>query len=205
MPWAGVDVGAEKGFDVAVIDERSLSAGPVRITERGDVVRWLRSQRPSVVAVDSPRSAAPRGERSRTGERDLARAGVCRIRYTPNHAALRASASYYAWTFNGFRLYEALEQAAGAMRWEIIECFPTATWSRLGGPKGKARSRARWSRDALESLGLSGLPKRMNQDARDAIGAAATARLYARGETESFGDIVVPSAAGPAGPLPQTS
>ena len=32
----------------------------------------------------------------------------------------------------------------------------------------------------------------MNQDARDAIGAALTARLFAAGVTESFGDIVVP-------------
>ncbi len=31
-----------------------------------------------------------------------------------------------------------------------------------------------------------------DQDARDAIGAAVTARLYDHGETERFGDIVVP-------------
>jgi hypothetical protein len=32
----------------------------------------------------------------------------------------------------------------------------------------------------------------MNQDARDAVGAAITARLYAAGQAESFGEIVVP-------------
>jgi hypothetical protein len=32
----------------------------------------------------------------------------------------------------------------------------------------------------------------MNQDARDAIGAAITAKLYSAGRTESFGEIVVP-------------
>jgi hypothetical protein len=32
----------------------------------------------------------------------------------------------------------------------------------------------------------------MNQDARDAIGAAVTARLHELGRTESFGQIIVP-------------
>jgi hypothetical protein len=34
----------------------------------------------------------------------------------------------------------------------------------------------------------------MNQDGRDAIGAALTVRLHARGRTDRFGDIVVPQA-----------
>jgi hypothetical protein len=38
----------------------------------------------------------------------------------------------------------------------------------------------------------------MSQDARDAIGAAVTARLYDEGRTESFGDIVIPIGHSPA-------
>lgn len=120
------------------------------------------------------------------------RAGVCGIRYTPNQGALDANQSYYAWISNGFRLYAALDTAASGAGWEVIECFPTATWSRLGGAKGRSRSRAQWSREVLEGLGLVGLPPRMNQDSRDAIGAALTARLYDGGQTDAFGDIVVP-------------
>jgi predicted nuclease with RNAse H fold len=190
--WAGIDVGAKKGFDVAVIDERGLVAGPVRIADVGDVVGWLRGQRPSVVAVDSPRSPAAPGERSRQCERELVKAGLCGIRYTPDRAGLSTNTSYYGWILNGFRLYDTLTNEGAEMGWAVIECFPTATWSRLGGPRGKHRSRARWSREILESLSLSPLPTRMNQDARDAIGAAVTARLYDRGQTESFGEIVVP-------------
>jgi len=38
---------------------------------------------------------------------------------------------------------------------------------------------------------LKGVPERTSQDARDAIAAAVTARLYPDG-TRSFGEIVVP-------------
>lgn len=190
-PWAGVDVGAKKGFDVAVMDERGLIAGPTRLLHVPEVVQWLRGQRPRVVAVDSPRSAAPDGELSRRGERDLVRAGVCGIRYTPNETALGQNETYYAWIAHGFDLYAALLAAKRCTSWEVIECFPTATWSRLGGRKG-SRSRARWSHAVLHALRLQGLPSRMNQDARDAIGAALTARLHDEGETEAFGEIIVP-------------
>ena len=155
-------------------------------------MRWLRERRPRVVAVDGPRRVARAGELSRPDERDLVRAGVCGIRYTPNEMALGENEAYYAWIVNGFRLYEELTSATAAP-WTVIECFPTATWSRLGGARG-GRSRARWSREVLESLGLRSLPRRMNQDARDAIGAAITARLHDNGETEAFGEIIVPVA-----------
>ena len=74
--WGGVDVGAGKGFDVAVIDEYGLVGAPERIVEHRDVVRWLRRQHPRVVAVDSPRSAACDAEGSRSCERDLVMAGL---------------------------------------------------------------------------------------------------------------------------------
>jgi predicted nuclease with RNAse H fold len=173
-----------------VLDEAGLVAGPVRLTDVEPVVDWLHGQGPRVVAVDSPRSAAPRGQLSRPEERALVRARVCGIRYTPNEAVLAANGAYYAWVRRGFELYEALCAAASA-RWRVIECFPTATWSRIGGPRGK-RSRARWSSAVLGRLGLGDLPPRMNQDSRDAIGAALTARLHEEGETEAFGEIIVP-------------
>jgi predicted nuclease with RNAse H fold len=189
--WAGVDVGARKGFDAAVIDGAGLVAEPVRIADVDELVAWLVRQRPRVVAVDSPRSPAPDGELSRRDERELVRSKVCGIRYTPDRASLAANRTYYAWIINGLSLYKALADAGGSAGWTTVECFPTATWSRIGGPRGR-KSRARWSREVLEGCGLRGLPPRMNQDARDAIGAAITARLFGEEMTESFGDIVVP-------------
>lgn len=191
--WAGVDVGAAKGFDLAVIDRGGLVAGPQRLPRVPQVVRWLEERGPAVVAVDSPAVPAPDGRLSRAGETELARAGVCGIRYTPDRAALARNRTYYGWIAHGFELYEALRSAEEAAGWEVIECFPTATWSRLGGRR-EGRPRALWSRAVLAAQALAGLPERMSQDARDAIGAALTARLYEEGRTEQFEEIVVPLA-----------
>jgi predicted nuclease with RNAse H fold len=98
---------------------------------------------------------------------------------------------YYGWILNGLRLYEALGRSPDLAVATVIECFPTASWSRLGGRRGK-RTRARWSRAVLQAQGLTGLPLRMNQDTRDAVGAAITARLHEVGRTECFGETVVP-------------
>jgi predicted nuclease with RNAse H fold len=191
--WAGVDVGGRrKGFDLALVSDSRLEAGPARVTAVEDVAAWLAERSPRVIAVDSPRAAAPTGKQSRECERDLVKAGVCGIRYTPDQPTMQAHRTgYYDWILNGLDLYDALEDS-GSTGWRVIECFPTATWTRLGGKRG-TRRRARWTRDLLPVLMLDGLPPVMNQDGRDAIVAGLTARLYDEGATESFGEIVVPS------------
>jgi hypothetical protein len=45
----------------------------------------------------------------------------------------------------------------------------------------------------LAALGLDGVPARTNQDQRDAIAAAMTARQHALALTETIGEIVVPA------------
>jgi len=182
-PWMGVDVGAaRKGFDVALVDERRLLALRSRQSV-ADVVAWVREAAPVCVAVDSPRSCAAPGATHRADERAL-RAAVCGIRWTPPRSALDGN-PYYAWIVEGLRLYDAL----AALDVEVVECFPTAAWTRWHGPRG-ARSRADWSREALTARGLAGVPTRTNQDERDAIAAALTAR----GPVERFGEIAVPVA-----------
>jgi len=115
------------------------------------------------------------------------RRSVCGIRYTPDRLGLDANRTYYEWIGHGLELYEALADA----QLHAVECFPTASWTCWWGPRGKA-TRARWSSQALASLGLGSVPDRLGQDARDAIGAALTAREAARGNVERFGFIVVP-------------
>jgi predicted nuclease with RNAse H fold len=183
--WAGVDVGARrKGFHVALIDDRALR-GLARLGRPGDVAAWLGERAPVVVAVDSPIAPAPDGRASRACERSLART-ICGIRYTPERARL-AGNPYYEWVEHGLELYETLHTRPLT----VIETFPTASWTRWAGPRG-SRSRASWTDTSLRRLGLAGVPRQLAQDSRDAIAAALTARAFERGETESFGEIVVP-------------
>lgn len=181
----GVDVGGKrKQFDVALIDESRL----LELLDRQrveDVVAWVDSVRPTIVAIDSPRSCAPPGHGVRPDERAL-RAAVCGIRWTPSRDRLDGS-DYYEWIREGLQLYEALEGLAA----EVIECFPTAAWTRWSGERG-GRARSSWTREALARLELADVPLRTNQDQRDAIAAAVTAREYAHGRCECFGEIVVP-------------
>ena len=183
----GVDVGgARKGFDVALVDRRRLIEARAKQTV-DDVVEWARDSHPQVIAIDSPRSTAEPGATHRPSESQLARL-VCGIRWTPAADKLQNN-PYYAWIVEGLRLYRALEPTGI----ESIECFPTASWTRWHGARN-GRSRAAWSREALAGTGLDGLPARTNQDTRDAIAAALTARAHSESRTEAFGgEIVVPT------------
>lgn len=186
--WAGVDVGGHrKGFHLAVVDGQRL-LHLERLAEPGAVVAVLLKWAPCVVSVDSPRRPAPDGRRSREEEQHL-KQRVCGIRYTPDRQRLEGNPRYYEWIRRGFALYTALEEKG----FVVIECFPTASFTRWAGPRGNTR-RSRWTREALNQRGPGNLPPRLNQDQRDAIAAAMTAYAYERCRTENFGDIVVPRA-----------
>jgi predicted nuclease with RNAse H fold len=186
--WAGVDVGgSRKGFHIAVIENDRVVLGGKRVLGVHDAVEQLRRERPVLVAIDAPRRAALDEQRSRECERTFVRAGICALRYTPDLRSINGS-QYYEWIRRGFALYAALERVG----LRAIECFPTASWTIWAGQKGLA-SRARWSSKALGDLHLDGVPSRLGQDARDAIGAAMTARCHAEGRGHAFGDLVVPA------------
>jgi hypothetical protein len=96
---------------------------------------------------------------------------------------------YYAWIVHGLDLFDDLV-ARGV---EVIEVFPTASWTRWQSKRaaehGQPRAGKLWA-----ALYLEGVPARTNQDQRDAIAAAITARQHTQGLTETMGDIVVPAA-----------
>jgi predicted nuclease with RNAse H fold len=183
--WLGVDVGgARKGFDCALVDESRLAGLWARLDLEG-VLALVERTRPELVAIDSPCSCAPAGQRSREDERLLGTA-VCGIRWTPHEREVRAN-PYYGWVVEGLALHERLERRGVP----AIEVFPTASWTRWLGPRG-GRSRAAWTTAGLAGLPLADLPVRSNQDVRDAIAAAMTAQAHSGGRTEAFGEIVVP-------------
>lgn len=183
----GVDVGGRrKGFDAALVEDSRLVSLKRRLSVRG-VVEWVQADEPAVVAVDSPRSCAPPGSTHRPAEKEL-RDAVCGIRWTPARGKLRGN-PYYEWIVEGLALYGELAHVPV----EVIECFPTASCTRWQGPRGKLK-RSAWTRAGIAALNLQDLPDRTNQDQRDAIAAALTARNYAQGRFEAFGEIVVPLA-----------
>ncbi len=191
--FVGIDVGGvRKGFHVCALRGEEIVAGPLRRRDVAAVLAWVAERQPRVVALDCPVACAERG-RSRPGERELAKE-VCGIRWTPTESALVGP--YYEWVRHGLRLYRALREDRGKRGPELIEVFPTASWTEWNGLRG-GRSRAKWSREGLAKLALRGVPERHNQDDRDAIAAALTARLYKEGRTRDFGGIHVP--AGPFG------
>lgn len=184
--WVGVDVGGKrKRFDVAVIDDRRVLELRGHQTCK-QVVDIVLANRPEVVAIDSPRSYAPDGKTARDDELQLA-TSICRIRWTPDERHVHAT-TYYAWILEGRALFDAL----AAHDVEVIEVFPTASWTRWYGKRG-TQTRAAWTRQGLAALGLKSVPARTNQDQRDAIAAAMTARQHALAMTETIGEIVVPA------------
>ncbi len=186
--WLGVDVGgARQGFDVALVSDGEVLRLDGQLT-CAEVVTIVNDAKPVVTAIDSPCRCADDGHTSRQSEREVAK-DVCGIRWTPDESRVHAS-SYYAWIVEGLHLYAALHDAPT----EVIEVFPTASWTRWCGKRGGTQ-RSTWTRAGPHTLGLRGIPKRTNQDQRDAIAAAATARQHSAGATKRFGgDIVVPVA-----------
>ena len=182
--WAGVDVGARrKGFHLALVDaDRFLYREQAKSAD--EAVLILEQWKPALVAVDSPLTPATAGK-SRPEEVCLAKA-ICGIRYTPTRGVVEGGA-YYEWIRCGWVLYDVMKQHAI----EAIECFPTASWTVWGGRR--SGTRARWSQGVLLRQGLEGIPDRLNQDFRDAIAAALTARAHTRGASIRFGEIVVPA------------
>jgi predicted nuclease with RNAse H fold len=190
--WAGVDVGgARKGFHVALLGEDLR----IRVERAGGVERCVELVAgASLVAVDAPSAWADDGEGSRSCERAFARAGVCGIRFTPDEAtAGRRTDRYYEWVEQGLLLWSAL-RAAGV---RTVEGFPTASWTAWLGRRS-GRSRTAWTRDGVGLLAgrIGGLEAVRDQDQRDAVAAALTARQWDRdpASVEDFGGLVVPRA-----------
>lgn len=196
MTWSGIDVGGpRKGFHAALLtDDLDVAFREFDGPEQVDrLVEWIGVVVPGVVAVDSPAAWAASGLRARPCEVAFAREHICGIRFTPDAATAAARTDgYYGWIENGLELWGRL----GDLDVTVIECFPTASWTRWHGPRDRT-SRARWTRQALGSLaerGLSGTEAATNQDRRDAVAAALTARQWDRAEMLAFGPLVVPPA-----------
>ena len=193
--WIGIDVGGRrKGFHVAVIDDELRLVELARFGA-ADVLSRALPAHVRMVAVDAPAEWAPPGERSRPCERSFARSRVCGIRFTPDEAtAARRADGYFEWIECGLDLWARLRQ----LDIPVVEGFPTASWTAWLGPPARS-TRAVWTTRGLEWLrvqGVTGLDGVRNQDERDAVAAALTARqaVMAGATVLRFGALVVPTA-----------
>lgn len=188
MTVIGFDVGAAaKGFHGAALDGQRL-LDHCQGVDLVEASAFAEQYKPRVVALDSPRRPAAVGQKSRVNEREFARYINLPVFFTPDLETINSN-DFYSWMRPGFLLYHLLEERLPQAF--LIEVFPTSLWAALLGPRS-GRSRAKWSSQALARLKIAGLPERMGQDLRDAIGAAYLAQLYLDRRTVNFSDLVAP-------------
>jgi predicted nuclease with RNAse H fold len=189
----GVDVGVRKGCHVVALDAAATIVANTRIAEPAALGPLLDSWRPDVVAIDSPPTWAPTGQRSRACERALLRLGI-HCFFTPD-AARGEGHAFYRWMTVGFECF-AVARGYG---YEPLEVFPHACAVTLLGtcaPPGTAK-RA-WRLAALEQSGVDAQSLRSIDDL-DAALAAFAGVAWCRGGTSRVGhpaegEIVLPVA-----------
>ena len=198
----GIDVGGErKGFHAVALRSGAFVA---TLSDRDPavIVRWCRKQNATVVAVDAPCGWSVGGS-SRMAERSLA-IGAQKIHCfaTPTRARAKQS-RFYAWVFNGERLYNqlfkhyALFNGARRAGPACFETFPHAVVCALAGRVVLAHPKRETRRAALRKPGYE-VSMLSNVDFVDAALCAVTAAAFAGGSYRLFGQtkegfIVVPA------------
>ena len=184
MDWIGVDVGGpKKRFDVAVIDEASL--------------RDLRGRLTCNEVVGIVEKVQPNGLRSTALLVRARRSEITRVRTQAQQADMPYPLDARRDSSGRERLLRLDHRGPQALRGarligrERNRGLSDRVLDTMARSRGSQR-RSAWTREGLTKLGLNGVPNRTNQDQRDAIAAALTARQHAEGLTECFGEIVVP-------------
>ncbi len=204
----GIDVGAGKGLDLVLIDERRV---PLRVISRVGIEslgHLLEEMKPDVVAIDAPPAWSPTG-RSRLTERLLAELNLHAFN-TPSAEHGRDN-RFYAWMESGFEAFRVAaahgyeRYRAGDPRKKTLEVFPHASAAVLAGalpPKGVGKKA--WRERILRAQGVetAGLT---TADRVDAALCALTGlhalqgRRFAPGDPKE-GVIVLPAVSVPARP-----
>jgi len=138
-----------------------------------EILSFIFSRSPRVVAIDAPLSFPRRGM-FRACELELRGLGA-----RPLSPLLR---SMKALTARGIRLKRALEDQG----YEVVEVFPTGSRRFLGLPPKRAGRKALL--EALRAIGVKGIPSEADQHLLDAVICALIGLHYLRGEYLRVGD-----------------
>ncbi len=193
--------GERKGFHAVALRSGAFVA-TLADRDPAVIVRWCQQQNATVVAVDAPCGWSAGGS-SRLAERSLA-IGAHKIHCfaTPTRARAKQS-RFYAWVFNGERLYNQLFKHYALFNgvWRAgpacFETFPHAVVCALAGRVVAAHPKRETRRAALRKPGYE-VSMLSNVDFVDAALCAVTAAAFARGSYRLFGErnegfIVVPA------------
>lgn len=180
---AGIDVGVRRSSVVL------LQHGAIADCARIESPRGLRTLLTDCVAVaiDGPPGWAPRGQRSRPGERALAALGI-HCFFTPDQAA-GTGHPFYGWMYSSITLH----RTARRLGHHTLEVFPNATAILAVGRAQPGETKTRWRRRAADRLGLAD-PRLRSLDDVDAALCAWTAAEFLAGRTQTLGgELVVPT------------
>jgi len=201
----GIDVGGTKKGLHAV----SLCDGRIgeifHSTDPLAVAAWCRSLGATVIAIDSPCRWGTTA--SRLAERTLKTNGKKLSCFSTPSRKRAEGVPFYAWVFNGERLYEALSEThplfdpAQNILPATIETFPMGVYCALRGRVERIVDKRLERLEILRSLGIED-DRLTSQDFIDAALCALAAGAVVKNEYEAFGDaaegfIVLPQAATP--------
>lgn len=187
MRWAGLDVSATRGLDMAILDE-ALSVRLVWLPDTGGLLRVLQELGTDLVlGIDAPSGPAIRPN-GRQAERDLQGRNVALYR-TPE-----IGRPLDTWMAAGFEVWRVTREAGLVERRErgsergAIEVYPYLAYVCLSGrsrpPSEVPRS---WAMSLIRANGIR-LPSWAVKDQADAVCAALVARAYSLGKAVPFGD-----------------
>ena len=138
-----------------------------------EILSFIFSRSPRVVAIDAPLSFPRRGM-FRVCELELRKLGA-----RPLSPLLRSMKDL---TARGIRLKKVLEDRG----YEVIEVFPTGSRRFLGLPPKRAGRKALL--EALRAVGVKNIPSEADQHLLDAVICALIGLRYLRGEYLRVGD-----------------
>lgn len=192
----GIDVGGDrKGFH-AVALSRLRNLELIHSTNHSEIVRWVKSIAPAVIAIDAPCRWAVDGSRSRAAERELHRAGI-HCFFSPDFEGSNRPAKKnwnFGWIKQARKLYEDLErdfplfEGAGRGVKTTIETFPHGVASVLAGQRLSGKTKVPDRRRLLHSICKIDETQLPNIDFVDAALCAYAAESFFKGTYQAVGN-----------------
>ena len=178
----GIDLAALSKNPTGIAQLKDKTAKTSLVYTNKEILEYITSNVPSLIAIDAPLSMPPKGEAFRKADREMVKKGY-RV-FPPTFPAMKTL------TLRAIKLNKLIDKN----KYKTIEVHPTSTRKALQMPPKDWKT----IQQTLKTLGLKGeLEKRpLTTHEIDAVTAALTATLHLAKQTEQAGDekacIIVP-------------